>query len=75
MQLLFLIVLNFYLINSSNKFLQRKLDEIPNIAMRRLDASPNKLMLVGFGNYSKTDKKFNIYFKNYNNSFSYNKIL
>ena len=74
MQLLFLIVLNFYLINSSNKFLQRKLDEIPNIAMRRLDASPNKLMLVGFGNYSKTDKKFNIYFKNYNNSFSYNDL-
>ena len=51
MQLLFLIVINFYLINSSIKFLQRKLDEIPNIAMRRLDASPNKLMLVGFGNY------------------------
>ena len=63
MQLLFLIVLNFYLINSSNKFLQRKLDEIPNIALRRLDASTNKLMLVGLGNYNKNDKKFNIYFK------------
>lgn len=71
LSLIFICALNLSLINTSNSFIHRKEQKIPNIALRNLDEASNlKLMLVGFGNYS--DKTFNIYFKEYNTSNLYN---
>ena len=59
--LIFICALNLSLINTSNSFIHRKEQKIPNVALRNLEEASNlKLMLVGFGNYS--DKTFNIFY-------------
>ena len=68
-QLLLISILNFSLINSTNKFFQKHLKKIPNLKVRNLAETINQLMLVGFGDYK--GETFKVYFKNYNNSFSY----
>ena len=68
-QLLLISILNFSLINSTNKFFQKHLKKIPNLKVRNLAETINQLMLVGFGDYN--GETFKVYFKNYNNSFSY----
>ena len=65
--LIFICALNLSLINTSNGFIHRKVEKIPNVALRNIEeTSKLKLMLVGFGNYR--DTRFDIYFKEYNNS-------
>ena len=60
--LIFICALNLSLINTSNSFIHRKVEKIPNVALRNLEeAAKLKLMLVGFGNYR--DTRFDIYFK------------
>ena len=68
-QLLLISILNFSLINSTNKIFQKHLQKIPNLKVRKLAETINQLMLVGFGDYN--GETFKVYFKNYNNSFSY----
>ena len=68
-QLLLISILNFSLINSTNKIFQKHLQKISNLKVRKLAETINKLMLVGFGEYN--GETFKVYFKNYNNSFSY----
>ena len=73
MLFIFICALKLSLISSSHKFFLKKFPKIPKIQKRNLADSNNKLMLVGFGNYNGST--FNIYFKNYNNSFSYDGYL
>ena len=72
--LIFIGILSLSTINTSNNFFRRKLQEIPKNEARNLVDSTNvpMLMLVGFGKYD--GNTFNIYFKNYNYSFSYENL-